>query len=88
MLKIGHFKKLSLLVIFVLLTGFIFGCAAPQETLEAPVVDEPVVEEPAAEEPAAEEPVAEEPVAEEPVAEEPAAEEPSRKIQHHNSGPR
>jgi len=57
MFSFSQFKKLALIVIFVLLVGLIFGCA-PQETLEAP-----------AEEPAAEEPVAEEP-AEEPTAEE------------------
>ena len=62
MLNIRHFKKLTLLVIFILLAGLIFGCA-PQETLEAPA-EEPVVEEPAAEEPVAEEPAAEEPMAE------------------------
>jgi peptide/nickel transport system substrate-binding protein len=74
MLKFGQFRKLALLVIFVFLAVLILGCT-PQETLDAPVVEEPAAEEPA-EEPAAEEPVAEEPVAEEP-AEEPAAEEPA-----------
>ena len=75
MLKIGHFRKLALLVILVFLAVLVFGCS-PQETLEAPVVEEPAAEEPT-EEPAAEEPAAEA-KAEEPAAEakaeEPAAE--------------
>jgi peptide/nickel transport system substrate-binding protein len=66
----GYLKKLVFIVLLIMLGTLMFGCA-PQETLEAPVVDEPVVEEPAVEEPVVEEPIAEEPVAEEPVAEEP-----------------
>ncbi len=67
MLNLEHFKRLTLVVItLILLASLILGCGGPQETLEAPA-EEPTAEEPAAEEPAAEEPAAEEPAAEEPV---------------------
>jgi len=56
MLKLGHYKKLALVVTFILMAALVFGCA-PQETLEAPA-EEPGVEEPAPEEPAADEPAA------------------------------
>lgn len=69
MFKIGHLKKLTLVVTFILLVALMFGCSSPEETLEA-LPDEPAVEEPAVEEPAAEEPAAEEPAAEEVVVEE------------------
>ena len=72
MFNFGQFKKLTLVVTFILLAGLIFGCG-PQETLEAPT-EEPAAEEPATEEPAAEEPATEEPATEEPAPEEPAEE--------------
>ena len=54
MLKIGHFKKLALVVTLILMATLVFGCA-PDETLEAPT-EAPSVGEPATEEPAADEP--------------------------------
>ncbi|MFA9403409.1 MAG: peptide ABC transporter substrate-binding protein [Anaerolineales bacterium] len=56
MLKLGHYKKLALVVTFILMAALVFGCA-PQETIEAPPA-EPDVEEPSVEEPAADEPAA------------------------------
>jgi len=57
MLKLGHYKKLALVVTFIFLATLVFGCA-PKETIEAPTegpgVGEPATEAPAAVEPAAE----------------------------------
>ncbi len=54
MLKLGHFKKLALVVTLILMATLVFGCA-PKETIEAPT-KEPGVGMPATEEPAADEP--------------------------------
>jgi basic membrane protein A and related proteins len=78
-------KKLSILLIVIMLVGILAACApaapAAEPAAEEPAAEEPVAEEPAAEEPVAEEPAAEEPAAEEPAAEEPAAEEPAEEEQ-------
>lgn len=48
-------KKLSILILFVMLVGILVACSPAAPAVEEPAAEEPAVEEPAAEEPAAEE---------------------------------